>query len=142
MNSSGSNNSTNFGKGASIDFDGIYLQSKEHKNPGKIKFISNGLGWKESISGVVITIKAEEILSMTWSRVARDYLLQIVMKTQEVIYAFDGFSRDVLISFLIFITRRMTKLGILYVKIILGCILSKRIIALRDGIGESYPSKV
>lgn len=86
---------------SSIDFDGIYLQGKGHKNPGKIKFISNGLGWKETITGVVITIKSEDILSMAWSRVSRDYQLQIVLKeassgsSNTSSYSFDGFPKEV-----------------------------------------------
>ncbi|KGG50463.1 FACT complex component Pob3 [Mitosporidium daphniae] len=73
---------------------------KGHKNPGKIKFISNGLGWKETITGVVITIKSEDILSMAWSRVSRDYQLQIVLKeassgsSNTSSYSFDGFPKE------------------------------------------------
>lgn len=76
-----------------LDFEGIYLQGKQQKSNGKIKFVPSGAGWKESATGAVTTLRSEEFKKALWTRVAREYQLRIVMKNGTE-FNFDGFSKE------------------------------------------------
>lgn len=76
-----------------LDFEGIYLQGKQQKSNGKIKFVPSGAGWKESATGAVTTLRSEEFKKALWTRVAREYQLRIIMKNGTE-FNFDGFSKE------------------------------------------------
>jgi hypothetical protein len=61
---------------------------------GKIKFADAGLGFKESGSGKVTTLAADDIEKFQWIRAARDYQLRIIKKDRST-FKFEGFERDV-----------------------------------------------
>nr|QSE03622.1 FACT complex component POB3 [Metchnikovella dogieli] len=44
---------------------------------GKLKLVGNGVGFKESVTGEVITIEADKIMSCVWGRSLRDYQLTL-----------------------------------------------------------------
>lgn len=59
---------------------------------GKIKFASAGLGWKEALTGLVTTVKAEDIQEAQWVRAMRGYRLRLkVPGVPSGWLEFDGF---------------------------------------------------
>ncbi|WFD45251.1 FACT complex subunit [Malassezia psittaci] len=78
-------------------FDNVYHGSG--KALGKIRFSSAGLGWKPLGEGSTVTIPADQVAGFTWSRVARNFQLQIRLKGDESdemahIASFENFQRD------------------------------------------------
>lgn len=59
-----------------------------------MKLVPGGIGWKESATSNVSTLKMEDIDKITWSKVARNYQLAFFTKKQEWL-KFDGFPKDV-----------------------------------------------
>lgn len=78
----------------STDFGDIYLGGRNGPlAKGKLKIAEAGLGWKNAISGAIVTISATDIQKLHWTRVCKEYELK-VFKTDGSIIRFDGFSRD------------------------------------------------
>ncbi|KAJ3361203.1 FACT complex subunit [Kappamyces sp. JEL0680] len=76
------------------NFDKIYLGGKNGPlAAGKFKLSEVGIGWKNALSGQIITVSAADITKVTWVRVARDFELRI-LKKGGVVLKFDGFPKD------------------------------------------------
>lgn len=54
---------------------------------------SAGVAWKESVTGKVVTVKAEDLKRINWIRGAREYQLRFYTKKEQV-YKFSNFSRN------------------------------------------------
>lgn len=58
-----------------------------------MKCAAAGVGWKESATGLVTTIKAEDFNEIVWMRAMRGWRLRIVLVT-DAWFEFDGFRED------------------------------------------------
>jgi hypothetical protein len=61
---------------------------------GRLKVAEAGMGWKNALTGQIVTISAADIQKVSWQRVCKDYELKIV-KTDGSAIKFDGFSKEV-----------------------------------------------
>ncbi|RKP37175.1 FACT complex subunit pob3 [Dimargaris cristalligena] len=63
-------------------YEPIFLATPDAYNttPGILKFAKQGVGWKNSKTGQVITIAANDIKRVQWMRVARQYRLKFILK--------------------------------------------------------------
>ncbi|WFD00967.1 FACT complex subunit [Malassezia yamatoensis] len=78
-------------------FDNVYHGLG--KALGKIRFSNAGLGWKPLSEGSTVTIPADQVAGFIWSRVARNFQLQIRLKGDESdemahIASFENFQRE------------------------------------------------
>lgn len=74
------------------DFDRIYLN--QSKNNGRMRIADSGLGWKGAGANTQpFLLPSEEILTSSWSRLARGYELRVQTKNQGVVML-DGFDQE------------------------------------------------
>ncbi|KAJ3323186.1 FACT complex subunit [Blyttiomyces sp. JEL0837] len=75
-------------------FENIYLAGRNGLQIiGKFKLAEPGIGFQESQSKKVTTMRGNEIRSAQWYRCARDFELRVEM-VNGIVYRFDGFQRD------------------------------------------------
>jgi structure-specific recognition protein 1 len=67
------------------------------KASGRLKVAEAGIGWKNALTGQIVTISATDIKKVSWARVAKDYELKI-LKSDGNYVRFDGFPKDVSLS--------------------------------------------
>ncbi|KAJ3108305.1 FACT complex subunit [Physocladia obscura] len=75
-------------------FDGIYIGGKNGVQVGgRVKFVKGGVGFQETVSKRVHTMRGQDIRRAWWQRCAREFELRIELSSGQV-HKFDGFPRD------------------------------------------------
>jgi POB3-like N-terminal PH domain len=63
--------------------------------------VPGGIGWKETATSAITTLRADEFDKISWQKCARDYQLTFLTKKQ-VVHKFSGFPKEVKFLFGIF----------------------------------------
>jgi len=75
------------------EFDGIYLGGSMIPAVGKLKLATNGLAWRNSNTGNIITVLQNDMKKFSWYRVAKNYEVKLQCNNG-IIYKFDGFAKE------------------------------------------------
>jgi len=69
---------------------------------GKLKLATNGLAWRNSNTGNIITVLQNDMKKFSWYRVAKNYEVKLQCNNG-IIYKFDGFAKEVYYYFYLFL---------------------------------------